>query len=78
MAARSNPASRRRAAANKRGGTVPLKIELEASQIDWLVTFGYLRQIERKDAKQVRAALRWFLDHTLKGEVTSSHSKVKN
>ena len=72
----SSPGDRVRAALARRGGTIPLKIELEISQVDWLVAFGYLRQVERGDLKRVRAALYWFLDRTLKGDVTSSKSKM--
>ena len=72
----SSPGDRERAAPARCGGTIPLKIELEISQVDWLVAFGYLRQVERGDLKRVRAALYWFLDRTLKGDVTSSKSKM--
>ena len=78
MPARNSPGIRQRAAPDRRKGTISLKIELEAGQIDWLVAFGYLRQVERKDLQEVRAALRWFLAQTLKGDATSGNSRVKN
>ena len=78
MAGIRSPKKHERAAPDGREQTVQLKIELETSKVDGLVALGYLRQVEREDPKQIRAALYWLLDRTLKSNVTSIHTKLND
>ena len=56
----------RRLRQRRRDGLVYLGIELRVSEIDRLVSLGYLKPERRGNLGEVREALYWFLDTRLK------------